>query len=182
VNTWLFHPFTRHVGACNQHFMSANTCTGKPSPVASSLVDRGILHLPRVSFLFFSRQYRGWNLVCSLLISFEFPHLHSSLFLARICRGGMDVPMPPMVSSRAHDVESVAILAPSRGDAEGLIRKVALLECELEEACPVWDVAGERVHRLSNSSAESSLRSFSFCGLGASSCAFPSSACRRPHC
>jgi hypothetical protein len=33
--------------------MSANTCAEKLLHVASSLANRGILHLPRVSFLFF---------------------------------------------------------------------------------------------------------------------------------
>jgi hypothetical protein len=30
---------------------------------------------------------RGWNLACSLLISFEFPHLRSSLFLVGLVSG-----------------------------------------------------------------------------------------------
>jgi hypothetical protein len=64
--------------------------------MASSLADRGILYVPRVSF--FSRQNRGWNLV----------------------------------------------LAPTRGDAEGLTHKVALIEGELVEAHRARDVTGER--------------------------------------
>jgi hypothetical protein len=44
------------------------------------------------------------------------------------------VPVPPMGSSRAQEVVSVAVLAPARGDVKGLIRKVALLEGELVEA------------------------------------------------
>jgi hypothetical protein len=54
----------------------------------------------------------------------------------------------------AWEVESVAVLAPAWGDADGLIRKVALLKGELVEARRAWDVAGERVRYLSNSSAE----------------------------
>jgi hypothetical protein len=57
---------------------------GKPSAVASPLADRGILHLPWVSFF---RQNIGWSLVCSSLISFEFPHLHPFLLLAGLISG-----------------------------------------------------------------------------------------------
>jgi hypothetical protein len=102
------------------------------------------------------------------------------------------VSVPPMGSSWAWEVESVAILAPARGDAEGFIHKVALHEGQLVEAHRSRDEARERVHRLLNStvegarrlmaserSVESSLGSFPFCGLGASSCAFPSSAHRK---
>jgi hypothetical protein len=64
------------------------------------------------------------------------------------------VSVPPMGLSRVRDAESVAMLAPARGDAEGLILKVALLECELVEARRARDVAGERVCRLLNSSSE----------------------------
>jgi hypothetical protein len=53
-------------------------------------------------------------------------------------------------------VESVVALASTRGDVEGLIRKVARLEGELVEAHWARDVARERerVHRLLSSSAE----------------------------
>jgi hypothetical protein len=44
------------------------------------------------------------------------------------------VPVPPMGLSQARDMESVPMLAPARGDAEGLVCKVALLEGELVEA------------------------------------------------
>jgi hypothetical protein len=57
-------------------------------------------------------------------------------------------------SSWAQEVESVVVLASARGDAESLIRKVALLKGELVEAHRSRDVAREREHHLSSSSAE----------------------------
>jgi hypothetical protein len=90
----------------------------------------------------------------------------------------------------------VPVLA--RGDAEGLIYKVALLEGELVEAQRAQDVARERerererVRCLSNSSAKGvrwlvasetvrreQFGEFLFCGLVALSCAFPSLAHHR---
>jgi hypothetical protein len=46
--------------------------------------------------------------------------------------------------SRAREVKSVAVPVLARGDAEGLIYKVALLEGELVEAQRAQDVARER--------------------------------------
>jgi hypothetical protein len=106
----------------------------------------------------------------------------------------MDVPMSPMGSSWAREVESVAVLAPAREDAEGHIRKAALLEGELVETHRDRDrdVAGERIQCLSNSSAECArwlmayetehqeqFKEFPFSGLGALSYAFLSSSYRR---
>jgi hypothetical protein len=51
-------------------------------------------------------------------------------------------------------VENVVVLESTRGDAESLVRKVALLEGEPMEAHRAWDVAGERVHHLLSSSAK----------------------------
>jgi hypothetical protein len=51
-------------------------------------------------------------------------------------------------------VENVVVLESTRGDAESLVRKVALLEGEPMEAHRAWDVAGERVYHLLSSSAK----------------------------
>jgi hypothetical protein len=60
-----------------------------------------------------------------------------------------------MESSRAWEMENVAVLASVwGGDAEGFIRKVALLEGELAEARRAREVAEEKVHSLLGSSAE----------------------------
>jgi hypothetical protein len=59
-----------------------------------------------------------------------------------------------MGSSRAREVENVVVLESTRGDAESLVRKVALLEGEPVEAHRPWDVAGERVHHLLSLSAK----------------------------
>jgi hypothetical protein len=50
-------------------------------------------------------------------------------------RGGMEVPVLPMGSSWAWEVESVTVLAPAwGGDVEALVCKVTLLKGELVEA------------------------------------------------
>jgi hypothetical protein len=61
-----------------------------------------------------------------------------------------------MESSRAREMENVAVLASvwGGGDAEGFIRKVALLEGELAEARRAREVVEEKVHSLLGSSAE----------------------------
>jgi hypothetical protein len=51
-------------------------------------------------------------------------------------------------------MESVALVASVRGDAEGLIRKVAILEGEPVEAHWAWEEVEESAHSLSSSSAE----------------------------
>jgi hypothetical protein len=56
-------------------------------------------------------------------------------------------------SSRAWEVESITVLASVRGDAEVLIRKVALLDGELMNTHWSWEKAKEKVHSLSCSSA-----------------------------
>jgi hypothetical protein len=68
-----------------------------------------------------------------LLVSFEFPYLCLSLFLQGLFWEGTDAPLLPTGSSRAWEMESVVVLASVREDAEGLVRKVALLEGELAE-------------------------------------------------
>jgi hypothetical protein len=60
--------------------------------------------------------------------------------------------------SRAREAKSVAVPVLARGDAKGLIRKVALLEGELVEAQRAQDVARERVHHFSISSVEGARR------------------------
>jgi hypothetical protein len=45
------------------------------------------------------------------------------------------MPVLQMESTRAWEVENVAVEAHVQVDAEGLVRKVALLEGELVEAC-----------------------------------------------
>jgi hypothetical protein len=59
-----------------------------------------------------------------------------------------------MESTRAREVESIEVLASVREDAEGLIRKVTLLEGEHAEACQAWDVAEEKFYSLSDASAD----------------------------
>jgi hypothetical protein len=61
-----------------------------------------------------------------------------------------------MGSSRAQEAEKVAVLVPVRRDVEALVRRVALLEGKLAEACRAWDVADGKVRDLSSSSAEGS--------------------------
>jgi hypothetical protein len=47
-------------------------------------------------------------------------------------------------------MESIAVLVSACGDAEGLVRKVALLKGELMEAHRAWEKALEKVCNLSN--------------------------------
>jgi hypothetical protein len=88
-----------------------------------------------------------------LLISFEFPYLRSSLFLAwlasKVCGcvgviGGIVLGMG----------KNVVVPAYVWGDAGDLIRKTALLEGKLVEARHTWEVVEERFCRLMNSSSE----------------------------
>jgi hypothetical protein len=72
--------------------------------------------------------------------------------------GGANVQVPSMGSSWVREVESVAVLVPAQGDANGHIRKVALLEGEHVEAHWARDVVGERVHHFSISSVEGARR------------------------
>jgi hypothetical protein len=62
--------------------------------------------------------------------------------------------VPQTGSSQAQKGESAVVLASTQGDAEGLVRKVALLEGELVEARRARDVDRERVCHLSSSSTE----------------------------
>jgi hypothetical protein len=57
-------------------------------------------------------------------------------------------------SSPAWEMESIAVLVSACGDAEGLVRKVALLEGELMAAHRAWEKALEKVCNLSNSLAD----------------------------
>jgi hypothetical protein len=72
--------------------------------------------------------------------------------------GGANVQVPSMGSSWVREVESVAVLVPAQGDANGHICKVALLEGEHVEAHWARDVVGERVHHFSISSVEGARR------------------------
>jgi hypothetical protein len=89
-----------------------------------------------------------------LLVSFEFPYLRLSLFLQGLFWEGTDAPLLPTGSSRAWEMESVVVLASVQEDAEGLVRKVALLEGELAEARQAREVAEEKVRNMSSSSVE----------------------------
>jgi hypothetical protein len=62
----------------------------------------------------------------------------------------------PMGSSWAQEPESVAVLVPVRRDVKALVRRVALLDGELEEACRAQEVAEQKVRDLLSSSAEGS--------------------------
>jgi hypothetical protein len=85
-NEWLqLQRLKRQVENDLELMCSWTAYVGKTSLMASSLANRGILHL--LGLVFFPRQNRGWNLVCSLLISFEFPNLCSSLFLVGLISG-----------------------------------------------------------------------------------------------
>jgi hypothetical protein len=66
----------------------------------------------------------------------------------------MSVPVPQTGSSWAREMESIAVLVSICGDVEGLVLKVALLEGELTDARQTQEKAEEKVHSLSNSSAE----------------------------
>jgi hypothetical protein len=89
-----------------------------------------------------------------LCVPFEFPHLHSRLFLQCLFRGSMDMSVSQMELSRVWDTENVAVLASILEDIEGLVRKVVLLQGELVEAQRAQGVLEEKVHSLSGSSAE----------------------------
>jgi hypothetical protein len=89
-----------------------------------------------------------------LLVSFEFPYLRLSLFLQGLFWEGTDAPLLPTGSSWAWEMESVVVLASVREDAEGLVRKVALLEGELAEARQAQEVAEDKVRNMSSSSVE----------------------------
>jgi hypothetical protein len=77
-----------------------------------------------------------------------------SLFLQGLFWEGTDVPLLLTGSSRAWEMESVVVLASVREDAEGLARKVALLEGELAEARQAQEVAEDKVRNMSSSSVE----------------------------
>jgi hypothetical protein len=51
-------------------------------------------------------------------------------------------------------VENVTVLASTREDADGVIRKVSLLEGELAEARQAQEVAEEKFHSLSDMSTD----------------------------
>jgi hypothetical protein len=68
--------------------------------------------------------------------------------------GGASSPVSQTGLSWAWEVETIVVLASVRGDAKGLIHKVALLEGELTEARQAQEKAKEKVRSLSRSSAE----------------------------
>jgi hypothetical protein len=74
---------------------SRATCVEKTSPVASALADRGILHLPSVSFLEKEKKKEV------LLVCYRFPYLRLSLFLQGLFQGGTDASVLLTGSSRA---------------------------------------------------------------------------------
>jgi hypothetical protein len=55
-----------------------------------------------------------------------------------------------METNQVREVENAMMLASAREDAEGLTRKVALLEGELVEVRQAQEVAEEKFHSLSN--------------------------------
>jgi hypothetical protein len=55
-----------------------------------------------------------------------------------------------METNQVREVENAMMLASAREDAEGLTRKVALLEGELVEVRQAQEVAEEKFHKLSN--------------------------------
>jgi hypothetical protein len=59
-----------------------------------------------------------------------------------------------MESTRAREVENDEVLEFIQEDAEGLVRKVAVLEVELVEAHRAREVAEEKFHSLSDASAD----------------------------
>jgi hypothetical protein len=65
----------------------------------------------------------------------------------------VDTPVLHAKSAQARDVENVMLLSSALEDAEGLIRKVALLEGELVEACQAQEVVEEKLCSLSDASA-----------------------------
>jgi hypothetical protein len=89
-----------------------------------------------------------------LLGCYWFPYLRSCLFLQGLFWGGATTLVLYMGSSQAREVESITVLASVRGDAEGLVHKVALLEGELIDARRAREKAKENVHNLKSPSAE----------------------------
>jgi hypothetical protein len=80
------------------------------------------------------KRERKRKLACTSLAPFEFPQFFLSLFLYHSFWGGTDMPMSQSELTRVREVKNVAALASIWEDAEGLIRKVTLLEGELAEA------------------------------------------------
>jgi hypothetical protein len=64
------------------------------------------------------------------------------------------MPLSQMEPTRAREVENVTVLSSVWEDAEGLIRNVALLDCELAEACQARELAKEKFCSLFDASAE----------------------------
>jgi hypothetical protein len=81
---------------------------------------------------------------------FEFPHFFLSLFLQRLSQGSADTLVSLSELTQAWEVEDAASLASARKDAEGLVRKVTLLEGKLAEARWVKEVAEEKFYSLSD--------------------------------
>jgi hypothetical protein len=99
---------------------------------------------------------------------------------------GTNMPVSQTESTRAREVENVAMHASVREDAKGLICKVALLEGELAVERQAWEVSEEKLHSLSDASTDGTRRlvvsemdgweqsrSFPFCMLGVPSCVLP---------
>jgi hypothetical protein len=68
--------------------------------------------------------------------------------------GGADTLASEMELTRARKVENVEVLASVREDAEGLVRKVAVLEVELVEVHRAREVAEEKFRSLSDALAD----------------------------
>jgi hypothetical protein len=121
----------------------------RPPPGTSALADRNILHPFQVCL---KGKGKESLLVCPWLpLSF--------LISSHLCfRGGADMPMSQMESTRAREVENVAVQASVQEDADGLIRMVTLLEGELVEARQAWEVAEEKFRSLSDASADGTQR------------------------
>jgi hypothetical protein len=64
------------------------------------------------------------------------------------------MPMSQTESTRAQKVKNVMVQTSVQEDAEGLVHKVALLKGELAEVRQAWEVAAEKIHSLSDASAD----------------------------
>jgi hypothetical protein len=106
----------------------------RPPPGTSASADQNILHPFQVSLKGKGKGKESLPTHPWLPLSF---FISSHLCFCSVCfeGGGVDMPVLQMESTRAWEVENVAVEAHVQVDAEGLVRKVALLEGELVEAC-----------------------------------------------
>jgi hypothetical protein len=75
---------------------------------------------------------------------------HLCLYSIHFMGAGAGMLVSQMETNQVREVENAMMLASAGEDAEGLTRKVALLEGELVEVRQAQEVAEEKFHSLSN--------------------------------